>query len=97
MYSQSRSQGFGKEVKRRILLGTYALSSGYYDAYYKKAQQVRSLIRKEFAGLFSKYDLVLSPVAPTTAWKLGRRARTPWRCTWRTSTPCPSTSPEFPP
>lgn len=77
MYSQSRSQGFGKEVKRRILLGTYALSSGYYDAYYKKAQQVRSLIRKEFAGLFSKYDLVLSPVAPTTAWKLGEKSQDP--------------------
>lgn len=77
MYCQTRSLGFGKEVKRRILLGTYALSSGYYDAYYKKAQQVRSLIRKEFAGLFEKYDLVLSPVAPTTAWKLGEKSQDP--------------------
>lgn len=77
LYVQSRSQGFGKEVKRRILLGTYALSSGYYDAYYKKAQQVRSLIRKEFSGIFRKYDMVLSPVAPTTAWKLGEKSKDP--------------------
>lgn len=77
LYIQSRSQGFGKEVKRRILLGTYALSSGYYDAYYKKAQQVRSLIRKEFDGIFKKYDMVLSPVAPTTAWKLGEKSKDP--------------------
>lgn len=77
LYVQSRSQGFGKEVKRRILLGTYALSSGYYDAYYKKAQQVRSLIRKEFGGIFRKYDMILSPVAPTTAWKLGEKSKDP--------------------
>lgn len=77
LYVQSRSQGFGKEVKRRILLGTYALSSGYYDAYYKKAQQVRSLIRKEFGGIFKKYDMILSPVAPTTAWKLGEKSKDP--------------------
>lgn len=77
LYVQSRSQGFGKEVKRRILLGTYALSSGYYDAYYKKAQQVRSLIRKEFGGIFQKYDMILSPVAPTTAWKLGEKSKDP--------------------
>lgn len=71
LYSRSRRHGFGKEVKRRILLGTYALSSGYYDAYYKKALKVRTLIVNEFDALFSKYDLVLSPVAPTTAYKFG--------------------------
>lgn len=77
LYVKSRSQGFGKEVKRRILLGTYALSSGYYDAYYKKAQQVRGLIRKEFSDIFRDYDLILSPVAPTTAWKLGEKSKDP--------------------
>ena len=77
LYVKSRSQGFGKEVKRRILLGTYALSSGYYDAYYKKAQQVRSLIRKEFGGIFRTYDMILSPVAPTTAWKFGEKSKDP--------------------
>lgn len=77
LYVKSRSQGFGKEVKRRILLGTYALSSGYYDAYYKKAQQVRSMIRKEFSGIFKTYDMILSPVAPTTAWKLGEKSKDP--------------------
>jgi aspartyl-tRNA(Asn)/glutamyl-tRNA(Gln) amidotransferase subunit A len=77
LYVKTRSQGFGKEVKRRILLGTYALSSGYYDAYYKKAQQVRGLIRKEFSDLFKTYDLILSPVAPTTAWKLGEKSKDP--------------------
>jgi aspartyl-tRNA(Asn)/glutamyl-tRNA(Gln) amidotransferase subunit A len=77
LYVQSRSQGFGKEVKRRILLGTYALSSGYYDAYYKKAQQVRGLIRKEFSDIYRDFDLVLSPVAPTTAWKLGEKSKDP--------------------
>lgn len=77
LYVKTRSQGFGKEVKRRILLGTYALSSGYYDAYYKKAQQVRGLIRKEFSDLFKSYDLILSPVAPATAWKLGEKSKDP--------------------
>jgi aspartyl-tRNA(Asn)/glutamyl-tRNA(Gln) amidotransferase subunit A len=77
LYVKSRSQGFGKEVKRRILLGTYALSSGYYDAYYKKAQQVRGLIRKEFSDIFRDYDMILSPVAPTTAWKLGEKSKDP--------------------
>jgi len=77
LYVKTRSQGFREEVKRRILLGTYALSSGYYDAYYKKAQQVRGLIRKEFSDLFKTYDLILSPVAPTTAWKLGEKSKDP--------------------
>lgn len=71
LYSRSRKHGFGKEVKRRILLGTYALSSGYYDAYYKKALKVKTLIVNEFSELYKKYDLVLSPVAPTTAYKFG--------------------------
>lgn len=71
LYKETRSQGFGDEVKRRILLGTYALSSGYYDAYYKKAQQVRTMIKSEFDVIFKTYDLILSPTAPTTAYPIG--------------------------
>jgi aspartyl-tRNA(Asn)/glutamyl-tRNA(Gln) amidotransferase subunit A len=71
MYRLSRSEGFGLEVKRRIMLGSFVLSSGYYDAYYKKALQVRALIKNAYNALFTKYDLMLSPVAPTTAYKIG--------------------------
>ena len=77
LYKQTRSEGFGPEVKRRIMLGTYALSSGYYDAYYKKALQVRTLIRKGFDEAFSKFDLVLGPTAPTTAYKIGEKVDDP--------------------
>lgn len=77
LYKEARSQGFGKEVKRRILLGTYALSSGYYDAYYKKAQQLRAVIKDEFKKIFKDYDLVLSPTAPTTAYDLGLKSEDP--------------------
>ncbi|MFW5985919.1 MAG: amidase family protein, partial [Halanaerobiales bacterium] len=66
-----RNEGFGDEVKRRIMLGTYALSSGYYDAYYLKAQKVRTLIKEDFDKLFADYDLLISPTTPTTAFKLG--------------------------
>lgn len=71
LYKQSRDEGFGPEVKRRIMLGTYALSSGYYDAYYKKAQQVRTLIKEEFDRIFADYDVVMGPVSPTTAFAFG--------------------------
>lgn len=77
MYNKTRSEGFGKEVKRRILIGTYALSSGYYDAYYKRAQQVRTLIRRDFETVFEQVDLILSPTAPTTAFKLGEKTSDP--------------------
>jgi len=77
LYRQSRSQGFGPEVKRRIIIGTYALSSGYYDAYYKKASQVRTLIKNDFDNVFSECDLVVSPVTPTPAWKIGENADDP--------------------
>jgi len=77
LYLTSRSEGFAAEVKRRILLGTFVLSSGYYDAYYQKAQQVRQLIRDAFNGLFAKYDMILSPVAPTTAPLLGESLNDP--------------------
>jgi aspartyl-tRNA(Asn)/glutamyl-tRNA(Gln) amidotransferase subunit A len=77
MYKQTRAEGFGPEVKRRIMLGTYALSSGYYDAYYKKAQQVRTLLRQDFQQVFSACDALLSPVAPTPAFRLGERLNDP--------------------
>lgn len=77
LYCKTRAEGFGSEVKRRIMLGTYALSSGYYDAYYKKAQQARTLIRKSFDELFAKYDLLLSPAAPDPAFKIGERISDP--------------------
>ena len=71
LYNRSRSQGFGDEVKRRILIGTYALSAGYYDAYYKKASQVRTLIKEDFARAYASCDLLVSPVVPTPAWGIG--------------------------
>ena len=77
IYENSRSEGFGAEVKRRIILGTYVLSSGYYDAYYKKAQQVRTLVKNEFAKNLSKYDVLLTPTSPTTAFKLGEKSNNP--------------------
>jgi aspartyl-tRNA(Asn)/glutamyl-tRNA(Gln) amidotransferase subunit A len=77
LYIRSRSEGFGMEVKRRIMLGTYALSSGYYDAYYKKALQVRALIRESFDKAFSKYDLLIGPTTPTTAYKIGEKVDDP--------------------
>ncbi len=77
MYRQTRSQGFGDEVKRRILIGTYALSAGYYDAYYKKASQVRTLIREDFAKAFSQCDLLVSPVTPTPSWPLNQKSDDP--------------------
>lgn len=77
LYKKSRDEGFGTEVKRRIMLGTYALSSGYYDAYYKKAQQVRTLIKAEFDKLFETYDALLTPTGPTTAFKIGEKTDNP--------------------
>ena len=77
LYKQSRSEGFGPEVMRRIMLGTYALSSGYYDAYYKKALQVRSIIHKQYMNAFSKYDLIAGPVSPSGAFKFGEKTDNP--------------------
>ncbi len=77
MYQQTRSAGFGDEVKRRIMLGTYALSSGYYDAYYLKAQKVRTLVRQDFTRVFDQVDLLLTPVAPTAAFKFGEKTSDP--------------------
>ena len=77
LYKNSRSEGFGQEVKRRIMLGTFALSSGYYDAYYKKALQVRTLITRDYSRIFAACDCILSPVAPTTAYKIGEKTATP--------------------
>ena len=77
IYKKSRSEAFGDEVKRRIILGTYVLSSGYYDAYYKKAQQVRTLVKKEFDKAFEKYDVILTPTSPTVAFEVGTRSNNP--------------------
>ena len=77
MYRRSRSEGFGAEVKRRIMLGTYALSAGYYDAYYKKALKVRRLIRQDFDRAFEEVDLIIGPVTPTPAFKIGERIDDP--------------------
>ena len=77
MYKKSRSEGFGEEVKRRIMLGSFVLSSGYYDAYYLKALKVKALIKKAFDAAFARYDLILGPVAPTTAPKLGESLADP--------------------
>src|SRR5487761_1374510 len=77
MYRQTRDAGFGKEVKRRILLGTYVLSAGYYDAYYRKAQQVRTLLTRDFQRAFSQVDVLVAPVTPTPAFKLGEKTDDP--------------------
>ena len=77
LYTKSRAEGFGPEVKRRIMLGTYALSSGYYDAYYKKAQQMRALVTQDFAEAFKKVDILISPTCPNTAFELGAKASDP--------------------
>ncbi|MGZ3591071.1 MAG: Asp-tRNA(Asn)/Glu-tRNA(Gln) amidotransferase subunit GatA [Thermodesulfobacteriota bacterium] len=77
MYTQTRAKGFGKEVKRRIILGTYVLSAGYYDAYYRKASQVRTLMRKDFEEAFQKVDVIVAPTAPTPAFRIGEKTEDP--------------------
>jgi len=77
MYTRSRNEGFGAEVKRRILTGTFALSSGYYDAYYKKAQQVRTLIRRDFLDAFERVDVIATPTSPVPAFRIGEKTGDP--------------------
>jgi aspartyl-tRNA(Asn)/glutamyl-tRNA(Gln) amidotransferase subunit A len=77
MYNATRTAGFGDEVKRRIMLGTYALSAGYYDAYYGTAQKVRTLIRRDFDAAYERFDLLLSPTSPTTAFAFGDKTADP--------------------
>ena len=77
IFKMSRSEGFGAEVKRRIILGTYVLSSGYYDAYYKKAQKVRTMVMNEFNKAFEKYDVIITPTSPVTAFGIGEKSGTP--------------------
>ncbi len=77
MYQRTRAEGFGEEVKRRIMIGTYCLSAGYYDAYYEKAQRVRTLIINDFKKAFGKFDVLISPTSPTTAFKIGERIEDP--------------------
>src|SRR5690606_14037225 len=75
MYRKTRSQGFGAEVKRRIMVGTYVLSHGYYDAYYRKAQQLRRLIARDFAEAFRRCDVIMGPASPCVAWDLGEKSK----------------------
>src|SRR5690606_13645264 len=77
VYIKSRTEGFADEAKRRIMLGNYVLSSGYYDAYYKKAQQVRTLVKQDFEKAFEKVDLLITPVSPTAAFKFGEKVDDP--------------------
>lgn len=77
MYIRSRTEGFGPEVKRRIMLGTFVLSAGYYDAYYRKAQKVRRIIKQDFDEAFKKVDAIVAPTAPTTAFKIGEKTSDP--------------------
>jgi aspartyl-tRNA(Asn)/glutamyl-tRNA(Gln) amidotransferase subunit A len=77
MYDETRAQGFGPEVKRRIMLGTYALSAGYYDEYYAKAQKIRTLIVRDYGRAFESYDLLVSPTSPSTAFELGAKMDDP--------------------
>jgi aspartyl-tRNA(Asn)/glutamyl-tRNA(Gln) amidotransferase subunit A len=77
MYSKTRGAGFGSEVKRRVILGTYVLSSGYYDAYYLRAQKVRTLIRKDFQDAFQKVDLLLTPTVAAPAFRMGEKSKDP--------------------
>lgn len=77
MYKRSRGEGFGTEVKRRIMVGTYALSEGFYDAYYKKAQQIRRLIQQDFIRVLGEVDVIMGPTTPTTAFKLGEKTSDP--------------------
>jgi aspartyl-tRNA(Asn)/glutamyl-tRNA(Gln) amidotransferase subunit A len=78
MYTRTRHDGFGAEVKRRIMLGTYALSSGYYDAYYGRAQQVRTKISEDFRNAFEQFDFIVTPTAPGVAFELGAKTADPW-------------------
>lgn len=77
LYTRTRAEGFGPEVKRRIMLGTYALSAGYYDAYYKKAQQMRALVTKDFTNAFENVDILIAPTCPNTAFELGAKSSDP--------------------
>ena len=77
MYEKTKTEGFGREVKRRIMLGTYVLSAGYYDAYYRKAQKARTVIRQDFERVFKKVDFLATPVSPTTAFKIGEKTADP--------------------
>jgi aspartyl-tRNA(Asn)/glutamyl-tRNA(Gln) amidotransferase subunit A len=77
LYSRTRAEGFGEEVKRRVLVGTYVLSAGYYDAYYRQAQKVRRLIRQDFVEAFAQVDVIAGPACPSTAFKLGAKTADP--------------------
>lgn len=94
MYCKTRSEGFGPEVKRRILLGTYVLSAGYYDAYYLRAMKVRTLVRQDYDKALSQCDILLTPTAPDTAFEIGKNKENPCPCTWEMCARSPSTLPD---
>jgi len=96
MYARTRTAGFGWEVKRRIMLGTYALRAGYYDAYYLRAQKVRALIVADFERAFRDCDVIATPTSPSSPSRSATRPPIRWRCTWPTSTPSRATSPACP-
>jgi len=96
-YKKTRAQGFGEEARRRILLGTYVLSAGYADAYYRNALKARKLIRKDFERVFKEVDLIATPTTPSPAFKIGEKRMTLWKCILRTFLPLPQTLPTFPP
>ncbi|GIT49033.1 MAG: hypothetical protein Ct9H300mP14_09610 [Gammaproteobacteria bacterium] len=96
MYEKSRAEGFGDEVKRRILIGTYALSAGYYDAYYPKAQKVRRIIANDFSQAFKQCDLIAGPTTPSNAFPLGENLETRSRCILTTCLLCRLTWPGCP-
>jgi aspartyl-tRNA(Asn)/glutamyl-tRNA(Gln) amidotransferase subunit A len=77
MYGKTRTEGFGPEVKRRIMLGTYALSAGYYEAYYRKAAQIRTLVKRDFDEAFRNIDVILTPISPTPAFRIGEKVADP--------------------
>ncbi len=95
MYRNTRGEGFGAECKRRIMLGTYVLSAGYYDAYYLKAQKVRALVARDFANAFQEVDAIVAPVSPFPALNWARKWTILWPCTSRISLPSPAAWREF--
>ena len=95
VYAKSRGEGFGEEVKRRCILGAYGLSSGYYDAYYLRAQKTRTLIRNDFDKAFEEVDAILTPTSPTPAFKFGEKVKIQYRCISAISTQFRPTLPGF--
>ena len=93
LYKRSRGEGFGQRGEKPIMVGAYALSAGYYDAYYAKAQKIRRLIQNDFLKAFAEVDVIMGPTAPTTAFPIGTKTNDPVACIWAISSPSPPTLP----